>query len=102
MSDQILPIPKRFTALPSVAEATGGCSPKEIWENEGGQMSATRRRIISTPDGEVPYKVILSHHESADTERTFTSMRAAEAYIRRNTPRPAPRSTFWDRDAPKP
>jgi hypothetical protein len=27
-------------------------------------------------------------------------MREAEDYIRRNTPRPRPRSTFWDRDPP--
>ena len=102
MSDQILPIPEHFTILPSIRVETGGCEPEQTWEDEGGQMSATRGRIISTPDGEVPYKVILSHHGSADTERAFASMRAAEAYIRRNTPRPAPRSTFWDRAAPKP
>jgi hypothetical protein len=28
-------------------------------------------------------------------------MREAEAFIRRNTPRPKARSTFWDRDAPE-
>jgi hypothetical protein len=28
-------------------------------------------------------------------------MREAEAFIRRNTPRPKTRSTFWDRDAPE-
>src|SRR5204863_3296965 len=49
-----------------------------------------------------PYMVILSHHERADSQQAFASMRAAEAYIRRNTPRPSARSTFWDRDAPKP
>ena len=88
MSDQILPIPEHFAALPSLREEAASCEPQKIWENEGGQMSATRGRIISTPDGELPYKVILSHHGSADTERVFASMRAAEAYIRRNTPRP--------------
>ena len=101
MSDQILPIPEQFAAVPSLREETASREPQKIWENEGGQMSATRGRIISTPDGELPYKVILSHHGSADTERVFASMRAAEAYIRRNTPRPAPRSTLWDRAAPK-
>jgi hypothetical protein len=65
-------------------------------------MSATCGRIISTPGGDQPYQVILSHHGRADTERAFESMRAAEAYIRRNTPRPAARNTLWDRDAPKP
>ena len=63
-------------------------------------MSATHGRIVCTPAGEARYKVILSHHGSADTERPFASMRDGEAYIRRNTPRPAARSTLWDRGAP--
>jgi hypothetical protein len=90
--------PKHFTAFRSVREEAGDRVSEETWANEGGHMSATRGRIISTPDGDLPYKVILSHHGSADTERPFASMRAAEAYIRRNTPRPAARST--SRDAP--
>jgi hypothetical protein len=28
-------------------------------------------------------------------------MREAEDFIRRNTPQPRERSTFWDRDAPE-
>lgn len=100
MTDQISTSPKHFTALLSVREEVNGA--EEHWENEGGHMSATQGRIISTPDGRVPYKVILSQHGSADTEQPFASMRAAEAYVRRNTPRPAARSTLWDRDAPNP
>ena len=100
MTDQIPTSPEHFTAFLSVREEAGRA--EEHWENEGGHMSATQGRIISTPDGRVPYKVILSHHGSADTERPFASMRAAEAYVRRNTPRPAARSTLWDRDAPNP
>jgi hypothetical protein len=76
--------------------------PEENWENEGGHMSATRGRVISTPAGVQRYKVILSHHCGAESERGFASMRAAEAFIRHNTPRPIARSTLWDRDAPNP
>lgn len=73
---------------------------KEVWENEGGHMSSIRGRIMSTPDGEMPYLVILSHENGLETERPFSTLRAAEAFIRRNTPRPQPRNTFWDRPAP--
>lgn len=98
MSDQIPPSANHFTAFLSAPEEAAS---EGQWENEGGPMSATRGRIVCTPAGEAPYKVILSHHGSADTERPFASMRDGEAYIRRNTPRPAARSTLWDRDAPK-
>jgi hypothetical protein len=98
LSDQISPSPEHFTAFLSAGEEADSCAREENWENEGGPMSSTHGRIISTPDGDFPYKVILSHHGSADTERSFPSMRAAEAYIRRNTPPPSARST--SRDAP--
>jgi hypothetical protein len=101
VTDQIYPIPTHSSQSGSIEEH-GKAGSEETWENEGGQMSATFGRIISTPDGDEPYMVILSHHERADSQQAFASMRAAEAYIRRNTPRPSARSTFWDRDAPKP
>ena len=43
---------------------------QDIWDNEGGHMSSARGR-----------------------------MREAEAFIRRNTPRPAERCTLFDRAA---
>jgi hypothetical protein len=101
MHEETPPGSTYFTAFRSAREEAGsGVVPEERWENEGGQMSATRGRIISTPDGELPYKVILSHHGSVDSERPFGSMRAAEAYIRRNTPKPPERRTLYDRAAP--
>jgi hypothetical protein len=73
--------------------------PKDDPE-EGGHMSSRFGRIVHNVDAELPYKVILTHDQCAETECSFATMREAEAFIRRNTPRPKERSTFWDRDAP--
>jgi len=64
-------------------------------------MSSRVGRTVREPAGQKPCKVILSHDQGADGERAFASMRDAEAFARRNTPRPKARSTFWDRDAPQ-
>jgi hypothetical protein len=76
-------------------------STSEEHPDEGGHMSSRYGRIVRTSDADRPYKAILTHDECAETECAFATMREAEAYIRRNTPRPKARSTFWDRDAPK-
>jgi hypothetical protein len=68
---------------------------------DGGHMSSRFGRIVRTADADLPYKVILTHDECAETECAFATMRDAENFIRRNTPRPKPRSTFWDRAAPE-
>ena len=62
-------------------------------------MSAIRGRVVRTPEGVCSYKVILTHFGGEFTERAFATMRDAEAYIRRNTPLPAPRCTLFDRAA---
>ena len=69
--------------------------------HEGGHMSSRFGRIVRTEDPYLPYRAILTHDECAETECAFATMREAEAFITRNTPRPKPRSTFWDRDAPE-
>jgi hypothetical protein len=68
---------------------------------EGGHMSSRFGRIVRTADTVSPYKVVLTHDQCAETEYSFATMREAEAFIRRNTPRPKARSTFWDRSAPE-
>jgi len=68
--------------------------------DEGGHMSSRYGRIVRTSDPDRPYKAILTHDECAETECAFATMREAEAYVRRNTPRPKARSKFWDRDGP--
>lgn len=68
--------------------------------DEGGHMNSMFGRIVRTSDLDLPYKAILTHDQCAETECSFATMREAEDFVRRNTPRPKPRSTFWDRDAP--
>jgi hypothetical protein len=87
---------KHFTVFSSAAEEA---SEQESWDNEGGHMSSTCGRVVRTPGARFPYKVVLSHPGHADTARAFDSMREAEAFIRRNTPVPAPRPTLYDRAA---
>ena len=69
--------------------------------DEGGHMSSRFGRIVRTSDAGRPYKAILTHDQCAETECSFATMRGGEAFIRRNTPLPKARSTFWDRDAPE-
>ena len=71
------------------------------YPGEGGHMSSRFGRIVRTSDAALPYKAILTHDQCAETECSFATMREAEGFIRRNTPRPQARSTFWDRDAPE-
>jgi hypothetical protein len=64
-------------------------------------MSSRFGRIVRTSDPHLPYTAILTHDQCAETKCAFATMRAAEDFIRRNTPRPKAHSTFWDRDAPE-
>lgn len=75
-------------------------SPQDF-PHERGHMTSRFGRIVHSSDAQLPYKAVLTHDECAETEYSFATMREAEAFIRRNTPRPKARSTFWDRDAPE-
>ena len=68
---------------------------------DGGHMSSRYGRVVRTSDLARPYTAILTHDQCAETRCSFATMREAEDFIRHNTPRPKPRSTFWDRDAPE-
>ena len=92
-------IAKHFTPFRSAAEESASKIGEESWGNEGGHMSSTAGRIVHTPAAVFPYKVVMSHHGRADTARAFATMREAEAFIRRNTPVPAPHRTLYDRPA---
>jgi hypothetical protein len=72
---------------------------EESWDNEGGHMSSISGRVVCTPGAGLPYKVVLTHQDCEETSNAFPTMREAEAFIRRNTPVPAARSTLYDRDA---
>ena len=104
MSNSKPPPPgKHFTVFPTAAEEAAAKAGEAEWDNEGGHMSSTAGRIVSTPGAALPYKVVLSHHGCADSERGFATMREAEAFIRRNTPVPgASLSALYDRPASDP
>lgn len=100
MSEFFLPIAQQLTVVPLADEETSVEGPEEDWENEGGHMTATCGRVVSTPAGVQRYKVILSHHCGAESERGFASMREAEAFIKHNTPVHGPAlSALYDRSA---
>jgi cold shock CspA family protein len=87
---------KSFTIFRSAAEEAAARAGLEGWDNEGGHMSSTTGMVVSTPNAELPYKVILKHEGSPETERPFATMSECEAFIRRNTPRPHTGGTFRD------
>jgi hypothetical protein len=68
---------------------------------DGGHLGSRYGRIVRTSDARRPYTAILTHDQCAETQCSFATMREAEDFIRRNTPQPRARSTFWDRDAPE-
>ena len=65
-------------------------------ENDGGHMSCTTGRIVSRPDAEKPFVAVMTREDGSTFEVTFAIMGEAEAFVRRNTPRPAERSTTYD------
>jgi len=101
MSNSKPPPPgKHFTVFPTAAEEAAAKAGEAEWDNEGGHMSSTAGRIVSTPGAALPYTVVLTHPNHADSERGFATMREAEAFVRRNTPVPAERrNTLYDRAA---
>lgn len=87
---------KPFSVFRSAAEEAATKASQDEWDNEGGHMSSTSGLVVSTPGAELPYKVVLRHESSPDTERAFSTMQECEAFIRRNTPRPAAYKTAHD------
>ena len=87
---------RSFSAFRSAAEEAVTSSQAQAWDNEGGHMSSTAGRIVGTPDAALPYKAIMSLETGETTEHGFATMHEAEAFIRRNTPRPPARSTTYD------
>ena len=80
----------------------------ESWDNggeqistaEGGHMSSGWGRVVCAAGAELPYTAILTRPHLVELCRSFRTMREAEAFVRRNTPVPAPAlSTLYDRAA---
>ena len=73
---------------------------EQAWDNEGGHMSSNAGRVVQRSGAALPYVLLLAHHGSAGTEHAFATMRAAEAFIKRNTPVPNRiLSAIYDRPA---
>jgi hypothetical protein len=66
---------------------------------QGGHMSSTGGSVVATPDDLMPFKVILTHENTAPTEHAFATMQQCEEFIRRNTAVPPARSTLYDHSA---
>jgi hypothetical protein len=86
---------KSFTAFRSAAEEADTKRERDAmkreeqsWDNEGGHMSSTAGRVTHVSGADLPYVVVLTHHESEATKHSFATMREAEAFIKRNTPVP--------------
>ena len=60
-------------------------------------MAATRGRVVRTPTKDKPYKIVLEHDGSADTEVSVNSMREGEAMIRKQLPARPERNRSRDR-----
>jgi hypothetical protein len=60
-------------------------------------MTATRGHVVRTPGEEEPYKVVLEHEGSKDTEQPVPTMREGEELIKQETPTPLARDTSFDR-----
>jgi len=89
-----------FTVFRSASEEAKMKIEHESWDNEGGHMAGSiTGLVVSTPGSEMPYKVVLTHDVGEPTEHAFATMEGAEAFIRRNTPRPGARCTLFDRPA---
>lgn len=88
-----------FSVFRSAADEADMKVQAQSWDNEGGHMSCTGGRIVRTTEGDMPYRVIMTREGGETSEHEFSSMQEAEAFIRRNTPLPAARSTLHDHDA---
>jgi hypothetical protein len=66
---------------------------------EASLMNSTGGSVVLTPDGAMPFKVILTHDNAAPTEHAFGTMQECEQFMRRNTPVPPARSTLHDHSA---
>jgi hypothetical protein len=88
------------TIFRSSAEEAETKIAEQRWDNEGGRLRSTAAHVTHVAGARLPYTAVLTRPRGLALERSFTTMREAEAFIRRNTPVPAPAlSTLYDRPA---
>lgn len=60
---------------------------------------AIRGRVVQTPSKKKPYKVVLEHENSGDTEYPVETVREGEALIKQEAPKPPKRDRSRDMPA---
>lgn len=93
MTDRNKPKIRGFSAFRSAAEEA-----ETKKDHESGHMSFRSGRIVRVSGTDKPFKAIMSEEGGGTLEREFVTMREAEAFVRKNTPRGDERSTLYDRD----
>jgi hypothetical protein len=87
-----------FPILISPADKAAMRVEEQRWENEGGRTTATAGYVTRLASADLPYTAVLRRPRGLPLERSFATMREAEAFIRRNTPESRPSlSTLYDR-----
>jgi hypothetical protein len=99
MAEPRTPKPRSFSVFRSAAEEAKIKDDEQNWENEGGHMSCESGRVMTVKGSDKSFKVIMSRSGGETSEHWFATMREAEAFVRRNTPRPPERSTTYDRES---
>jgi len=99
MAESRTPKPKSFSIFRSAAEEAKMKEEEQNWYNEGRHMSCTSGRVITVRGSDKSFKVIMSRAGGETSEHWFATMREAEVFVRRNTPRPPERSTTYDRES---
>jgi len=90
---------RRFSIFRSAGEmADMRKGDRPVRGDEGGHMSCTGGRIVSSPGSALPFAAIMTREDGSTFEVAFATMSDAEAFIRRNTPSPSKRSTTYDHD----
>jgi hypothetical protein len=64
-------------------------------------VTANRGHVVQTPGEDEPYKVVLEHEASKDTEHPVSTVKEGEELIKKETPTPPERDTTHDYPAPK-
>lgn len=75
-----------------------GADIKPDRQDEESDATATGGRVVKTRSEKSPYKVVLEHEGSNDTEHLVSSVRAGEELIRKETPIPpaTPKRDSWN------
>jgi hypothetical protein len=90
---------KGFSIFRSASEEAEIKEGRRPVPEEGGHSGSRSGRIVSRPGAEMPFTAVMTREDGRTSEASFATMGEAEAFVRRNTPRPETRSTTYDHDA---